>query len=260
MIPEERDEENNNQEKNQEKKNKGNKMQEKKDKEKKDKEKKDKEKKDEEKKDKEKKNKEKKDKEKNDKEKEEISKQEKKNEKEQENMKILKTYSFSEDRDILNFIVDKSVYRLRQGNMIWKEMKEQGLCPERSWKGMRTRFLRSILPNLAKYGLSHQLLLASDRKTGEKPVVLQPEKMEDTKYIKKYTKMEDLQIIMYIIKNQMFKKVKGPKLWRMMEERKVVVDRSWVSMMRRFNNFILKHIKLYNLDESNLDKFLAVPM
>jgi hypothetical protein len=192
-------------------------------------------------------------------EKKEKIKQEKNNkEKEQENMKIIKTYSYSEDGAILDFIVNNSVYKLRKSDMLWKEMKEQGLCPDRSWMGMKTRFLRSILPNLAKYGLSHQLLLASDRKTGEKPVFHQPENMKEAKMTKKYTTLEDQKIITYIIKNQRFKHVKGQKLWKLMEERKVVTDRSWLSMMRRFNNFIVKHITLYNLNEGDLEKFLAI--
>ena len=184
--------------------------------------------------------------------------QEKKKVNDEENINISKTYSFSEDKEILDFIITKSVFKLTKSEMLWKEMKEQGLCPERSWMGMKTRFLRSILPNLAKYGLSHQLLLASDRKTGEKPVFHQPENMKEAKMTKKYTTLEDQKIITYIIKNQRFKHVKGQKLWKLMEERKVVTDRSWLSMMRRFNNFIVKHITLYNLNESDLEKFLAI--
>ena len=183
---------------------------------------------------------------------------EKKKVNDEENINISKTYSFSEDKEILDFIITKSVFKLTKSEMLWKEMKEQGLCPERSWMGMKTRFLRSILPNLAKYGLSHQLLLASDRKTGEKPVIQQPENLKESKLIKKYTAIEDQEIINYIIKNQRFKHVKGQKLWKLMEERKVVTDRSWLSMMRRFNNFIVKHITLYNLNESDLEKFLAI--
>ena len=123
---------------------------------------------------------------------------------------------------------------------------------------MKTRFERSILPNLAQYGLSSQMLLASDRKTGEKPVISQPEKMGVQKEIKKYTKTEDMAILMYIIKNQKFKNVKGSKMWKLMEERTVAVGRSWSSMMARFSNVILKNIELYHLEKIDLDKFLAI--
>ena len=185
-------------------------------------------------------------------------KNEKKKEIDQKNKRSLKTYSFSEDKAILDYIVTKSVYRLTKGDMIWKHMEEQGLCPSRSWRGMKKRFLGSLVPNLALYGLSKELLLASDRKTGEKPAVFKPVNMREQKEMKMYSQEEDMLIIMYIIKNQRFKNVMGPKLWKLMEERQVVMDRSWGSMMSRFKTFILKNINQYSLEESDLEKFKAV--
>ena len=184
----------------------------------------------------------------------------KKEEKEmkQQKEKTTKTYSFSEDKAILNYIVTKSVYRLTKGDMIWKHMEQQGLCPARSWKGMKTRFFGCLVPKLALYGLSKELLVASDRKIGEKPVIVQPVNMREQKETKMYTHDEDMAIIMYIIKNQRYKNVMGLKLWKLMEERQVVKDRSSSSMMSRFKKFILKNISMYCLKDSDLEKFMAL--
>ena len=183
----------------------------------------------------------------------------KKKETEQQKGNTTKTYSFFEDKAILDYILTKSAYRLTKGDMIWKHMEQQGLCPNRSWKGMKARFFGCLVPKLALYGLSEELLLASDRKIGEKPVVVQPVTTREQKVTKKFTIDEDMAIIMYIIKNQRFKNVKGEKLWKLMEERQVVLDRSWSSMMSRFKKFIIKNITMYSLEESDLEKFMAVP-
>ena len=182
----------------------------------------------------------------------------KKKDMEQTKQKIAKTYSFSEDKAILDYIVTNSVYRLTKGDMIWKQMEQQGLCPNRSWKGMKARFVGCLVPQLALYGLSEELLLASDRKIGDKPVIVQPDIIREQKEMKMYTTDEDMAIIMYIIKNQRFKNMMGEKLWKLMEERQVVLDRSWSSMKSRFKKFIIKNITNYSLEESDLEKFRAV--
>ena len=171
------------------------------------------------------------------------------------------SYTQSEDIDVLNFLIKGSFFRLTKSDMIWKHMKEKGLNPSRSWQGLRTRFHRNILPNLDKYGLTHQMILMSDRAPSSEKVLL-PQSLDGDEEVvtvkKPYSMEEDKKIIQYIIKNNKFSYVKGAKMWKEMENCGIVTKRSFMSLMRRFNTVIFPNIEAYNLIESDLSKFQKI--
>ena len=72
-----------------------------------------------------------------------------------------------------------------------------------------------------------------------------------------YTKAEDLAILGFIADNRRFGDVGGVEMWKLMEEREVVVGRSWQSMKERFRKKIVNNIKSYNLSKEQLKGFTA---
>ena len=170
----------------------------------------------------------------------------------------MQSYSRSEDIHILNFLIKGSFFKLTKGDMIWKHMKEQGLNPNRSWKGLKTRFLGSILKNLEKYGLTRHMILMSDRTPmGEKFLLPQPLDGDGdvVKVIKPFSMEDDKKIIQYIIKNNKFSHLMGSKMWKEMENCGVVPKRSWSGLMERFKKVIFPNIEAYNFNKSDLSKF-----
>ena len=140
-------------------------------------------------------------------------------------------------------------------------MKEQGLNFNRSWKGLKTRFLRSILQNLENYGLTRHMILMSDRTPMVEKVLL-PQHLDGdgdvVKVIKPFSMEDNKKIIQYIIKNNKFSHIMGPKMWKEMENCGVVPKLSWSGLMSRFNKVIFPNIEAYNFNKSDLSKFQNV--
>ena len=74
---------------------------------------------------------------------------------------------------------------------------------------------------------------------------------------KSYVRAEDLAILGFIADNKRYGDVGGVEMWKLMEEREVVVGRSWQSMKERFRKKILTNIKKYNLSKEHLRGFTS---
>ena len=168
------------------------------------------------------------------------------------------SYSRLEDINILNFLIKGSFFKLTTSDMIWKHMKEQGLNPGRSWRGLKHRFLGNILKNLDKYGLTRQMIMMSDRTPMSEKVLL-PKPLDGDgdvpKVMKSFSMEEDKKIIQYIIKNNKFAYIHGTKIWKEIERCVVVPNRSGESLKSRFTKVIYPNIEAFNLSESDLSKF-----
>ena len=68
-----------------------------------------------------------------------------------------------------------------------------------------------------------------------------------------YSKEEDVKILNFIIKNK-----RGNELWKVIEARHLLEDRSWQSMKERFRKIILPKISQYDLDPAIASKFNKV--
>ena len=73
-----------------------------------------------------------------------------------------------------------------------------------------------------------------------------------------YSKEEDVKILNFIIKNKRFSDIRGNELWKVIEARHLLEDRSWQSMKERFRKIILPKISQYDLDPAIASKFNKV--
>lgn len=86
-------------------------------------------------------------------------------------------------------------------------------------------------------------------------------KRDERSNVKVYTIEEDMKIIRYILENKWCRQdVKGPAMWELMAERKIVPSRTWQSLKERFTTFIQRNLEhnsyCYGLDEDQNKKLL----
>ena len=124
---------------------------------------------------------------------------------------------------------------------------------------MKGRFDKHILPSLNRFGLNRTQLAEADGKAkAAYGAVLAEEGGNRTREVRmSYTRAEDLAILGFIADNKRFGDVGGVEMWKLMEEREVVVGRSWQSMKERFRKKILTNIKNYNLSKEHLKAFTS---
>jgi len=150
-------------------------------------------------------------------------------------------YSIVEDSAIVKWFLKQGGIRLKGGTEVWKKMEAtKEICPGRSWYSLKERFEKHISKNLNTFGLTRDDLLRVD------------EYMKNCKQgfrnnSNLYTKNEDLLIIKFINDNKRFQDVKGNDLWKTMEQRNVLEDRSWQSMKERYRKTIQPNLFSYNL-------------
>ena len=80
----------------------------------------------------------------------------------------------------------------------------------------------------------------------------------EAKRKRSYTQQEDLKIIKFILDNKRLADVKGNVVWKVMEDRKVVDDRSWQSLKERYKKYISKNIKKYSLESDVIAMFSKI--
>lgn len=71
-----------------------------------------------------------------------------------------------------------------------------------------------------------------------------------------YSPTEEAKIVEYIVENDAFHRIKGDKLWKEMEEAKIV-ERTWSSLKQHFRKKIIHevHLPRYNLSENDIKLF-----
>ena len=132
------------------------------------------------------------------------------------------------------------------------------MCPGRSWQSLKGRFDKHILPSLNRFGVNRTQLAEADGKAKTASAAVLAEEGNRTREVRmSYTRTEDLAILGFIADNKRFGDVGGVEMWKLMEEREVVVGRSWQSMKERFRKKILTNIKNYNLSKERLKGFTS---
>ena len=72
---------------------------------------------------------------------------------------------------------------------------------------------------------------------------------------KPYSRAEEEKIVKWIVDTKRFTEIRGNSMWQLMEEAKLLEDRTWQSMKERFRKHILKNIGFFNISESNKEAF-----
>ena len=66
-------------------------------------------------------------------------------------------YSKSEQKDMVEFLVEKRAYSMLGGNTIWQQMEEGGACGgRRTWQSMKEHFKKQLISRIHTFGLSWQ--------------------------------------------------------------------------------------------------------
>ena len=66
-------------------------------------------------------------------------------------------YSKSEQKDMVEFLVEKRAYSLLGGNTIWQQMEEGGACGgRRTWQSMKEHFKKQLITRIHTFGLTWQ--------------------------------------------------------------------------------------------------------
>ena len=66
-------------------------------------------------------------------------------------------YSKSEQKEIVQFLVEKRAYSLLRGNTIWQQMQEGGACGgRRTWQSMKEHFKKQLITRIHTFGLTWQ--------------------------------------------------------------------------------------------------------
>ena len=148
-------------------------------------------------------------------------------------------FSTSEDKAILSYISDNQEWSKVGGSQLWKKMEEIGVVRGRSWQSIQRRFQRRIIKNICSYDFlsKEQIDLFREKEKGE------------------FIQDEDQAILSYITRNQVYSQVDGESMWREMERQRVVQGRTWETMRRRFQTYILENIQLYDLTDEQISFF-----
>ena len=78
---------------------------------------------------------------------------------------------------------------------------------------------------------------------------------DSVKKCRRYSKVEDVKILDFIIRNKRFQDIRGNELWKIIEARNLLENRSWQSMKERFRKSILPKISQYDVDPNVAAKF-----
>ena len=128
------------------------------------------------------------------------------------------------------------------GDQLWQKMEDDMVVDGRTALSMKGRFQQTIMKNLESYNLAAK----ESSFLRERKIVKDEEGKVATGQIRSkqnYTKEEDDSIMSWITVNKAQFTTGGTKLWRKMEEEKVLVDRTWESMKKRYSR-ITKNQKL----------------
>ncbi|XP_066998651.2 serine-rich adhesin for platelets [Anabrus simplex] len=131
---------------------------------------------------------------------------------------------------------------------------------ERSWQSMKAQFLKYILPNIEKFDLSSEELLKFKKceqqtrinKDAKGKVV--PGHRGWRRNGRYYTVEDDKKLLEYITTKGRHHQTNGVKLWKMMELRNVLPERSWQSMKERYRKVIQPNLQRYDLSKDDYAK------
>ena len=157
------------------------------------------------------------------------------------------TYNSREEEALVKYFLTNGGYSRKGGNKVWQKMEEDWICPGRTWQSMRERFEKSILPDLKRFGVTHQQLLDVDLNSKENLDINTSIVRGFRQNANYYDKDEDMKILNFIIENKRFNDLGGNDVWKVMQDRKILDGRSWHSMKERFRKVILKNIDSYGL-------------
>ena len=141
------------------------------------------------------------------------------------------TYTHDEDGKIVDYIKANKLFGMTSGRHMWEEMAKRSVVPNRTWQSLKNRYMKTIEPKLDRRLKSKEA--SSTVKGG-------------------YTKEEDLKILRYILDNRRMADTNGNTLWKLMEERKVLEERSWQSMKERFRKRIRNNLASYALSPKEM--------
>ena len=135
---------------------------------------------------------------------------------------------------ILRYVTNNNYYRVG-GDTLWQEMEEEKVLVGRSWMSMKEHFLKNIMKHLGSFSFLSEQQRSFLR---ERTVVKDKEGKVAVGQVR-YTKEEKDTILSFIAANQGYGKPGGNKLWKKMEEEKLLESRTWLSM----KNHYLKTLK-----------------
>merc|ERR1719203_3207 len=107
---------------------------------------------------------------------------------------------------------------------VWKLMEKLLVVPGRTWQSMKGRWGDNTTTDTNASSVSSG---------GRNP----------------YTVNEDLKIVKFIVETKRYDETGGNSLWKTMEERKVVPNRSWSSLKERFRKVIMGNIDQFEMAE-----------
>ena len=144
-----------------------------------------------------------------------------------------RNFSFKEDQEILEFIINGNEFYRVGGTLLWKTMEEAQVAGGRSWQSLKGHFDKVIMAKLDSY----QFLSGEQQKNLRgKTIVRDAEgKVAEGQSRKNqpYVKEEDDVILSYAATSKL-----GAggltKIWKQLEKEKVLVGRSARSMQERY--------------------------
>ena len=174
-----------------------------------------------------------------------------------------KRFSVAEEKAILEYIVEKKAYSRTGSDSLFKEMAAQGVVQGRKWFSLKERFRKDIMKDIHSYDLTSEQVsffknktVVEDADADVKDQIAAGQKRAN----QRYSTCEDKMILEYIASKEAYNKVGGDPLWKTMEKKKVVGDRTAISMKRRFQRTLIKAIeskkKTYNLQEDQISFFI----
>ena len=164
-------------------------------------------------------------------------------------------YLGSEDKDILDFIIEEQAFSRTGGHALYKKMAAEKVVEGRTRCSLRNRFIH-IMDNLNKYDF-----LTEEQKTclREHKIIFDEDgelAAGQTMKSQKFLDSEDRAILDFIIDKQAYSRVGSESLYKEMVEAGVVQGRDWKSLhQNRFWNHIGKKIDSFGLTDQQVADF-----
>ena len=143
-------------------------------------------------------------------------------------------YTSEEEERMLRYITSKNEYYRVGSDALWQQMKEEKVLESRSWPSMKEHFNKIIMSNLGEFPF------LSDQERSflrERTVVKDKEGKVAAGQMRAgqpYTKDEDNAMLSFIAANPGYGKPGGDKLWKKMQEEKLLDGRTWSSMQMHY--------------------------
>ncbi|TRY63935.1 hypothetical protein TCAL_14361 [Tigriopus californicus] len=156
------------------------------------------------------------------------------------------SYTKEEDQKLIDFVANHGLYDRRNGRSIWVALERRDLLPGRTWQSMKTRYIKYIEPKYKRADL---------KKADPKKVNLDESRAIQNQAGHFFTRNEDQKIIDFIVENRRFGEVGGNTLWKLMEARNILPDRTSQSMKERFRKRIMPNLHLFDIEPADRLRF-----